>query len=99
VKDALRELLDEIRRLQLLVCAYLPDGEDRAPELPFDKVQEGLHISPEECGTVIRRLSLEGLLESIHAPGLRGPQAVRLTSEGRRLLEAMGAAGQRTLSA
>lgn len=90
--DALHDLLNEIRRLQLLVCTYSREANGAAAEFPFEQVTQGLRISPEECGTVVRRLSLEGLVEPIHSPGMRGPRAVRLTAEGRQVLEAMGGA-------
>jgi DNA-binding MarR family transcriptional regulator len=89
--DELRNLLDEVRRLQTLVCAYSPETDGGSPDFPIERVREDLHISPEECGTVIRRLSLEGLVEAIHNRGERGLQAVRLTSEGRQRLRSMGA--------
>lgn len=84
--DALQDLLDEIHRIQCLVCACRrrPSGPDG--ELATGEMLEVLRLSPAECGRVVRSLTADGLFEPVPDPVHPLPRAIRLTDSGREYL-------------
>lgn len=84
--DPFKDLLDEIQRIQCLVCAYHRDGPEERGVLSTRELLELLEISPSECGRVVSTLTSEGLFESVPDPLHPLPRALRLTDVGRRYL-------------
>lgn len=84
--DAIKDLLEEIQRIQCLVCAFHHDGPEDRGVLPTHELIEVLRISPAECGQVVRALTAEGLFEPVPDPLHPLPRALRLTEVGRSYL-------------
>lgn len=88
--DALQDLLDEIQRIQCLVCACRHDGSPERGLLPTRELLDILRISPSECGRVVTSLTAEGLFETVSDPLHPLPLGLRLTDDGRRYLRRWG---------
>jgi DNA-binding MarR family transcriptional regulator len=84
--DALQSLLDEIKRLQLLVCAQRNERRGRIGALTLDDAVRELRISAEECGRVARQLSRDGLLELLEGDPPARHGCVRLTERGKEIV-------------
>jgi predicted DNA-binding transcriptional regulator len=80
--DALRNLLEEIKQLQLLVCLHRQNRTETQRELTLHEVSGQLHISPEECGAVARRLIDKGWIENVPVRAASPAPQLRLTREG-----------------
>lgn len=85
--DALQDLLDEIQRIQCLVCACRQGRVRPDAELATCELLHELRLTPAECGRVVRSLTAAGLCETVPDPGHPLPRAIRLTDDGRRYLE------------
>jgi DNA-binding MarR family transcriptional regulator len=81
--NSAQHLLNQIRRKQLLVCAYSKDGEE--PTSLTDLASQ-LQIEIAECERLVSRLTSRGLLA---IDGHEVPERVKLTQTGHRLLEKM----------
>jgi DNA-binding MarR family transcriptional regulator len=86
--DVLRDLMEEIQRLQFLVFAYGQEEHGRCA-VSLDPISGRLRITPEECGRVADALVESGMLEPV--PDESGAEVrVRLTQKGREWIESLG---------
>lgn len=85
-----KELLEEIRQLQLLVCLYDRSTEPADQPITLDHLCEELRITHEECGTIASSLVAHGLVEAAQLNGASSLERIRLTSDGRRRIESLG---------
>jgi DNA-binding MarR family transcriptional regulator len=86
--DPVRDLVEEIKRLQLLASLYDRGLPRRRPPRSLETVSGALRICPQECGTIARHLIGCGLVEEA-AGEERGPRdRLRLTEAGLRRVEA-----------
>jgi DNA-binding MarR family transcriptional regulator len=88
--ESFKELLDEIRQLQLLVCLYHRSTDSVEQPTSIDHLCEELRITPEECGTIARSLVSDGLVEPTQSNGAGTFEGIRLTNDGRRRVESLG---------
>jgi len=77
-------LLEQLRRKQLLICVYRPEGDAPAPRTVPD-IRETLHLDSAECMRLVQRLARKGLIEEIPAEEV----GLRLTARGERLVRRM----------
>jgi hypothetical protein len=86
--DPVRDLVEEIKCLQLLASLYDRGLPRRRPPRSLETVSGALRICPRECGTLARHLIGCGLVEEA-AVEERGPRGwLRLTEAGLRRVEA-----------
>jgi Mn-dependent DtxR family transcriptional regulator len=79
-----RQLVNQIRRKQLLVCAYRSDEEPGRAAVTEQELTSLMQIGSEDCSALVHRLSSRGLIAN-EADG-----GIHLTDRGQRLLERMG---------
>lgn len=84
--ESMPTLLQQVRRKQLLVCAYPPPAQDGVGEVTVATASQALNLASSECMQLIDRLHRKRLIERI--PTEEGEPLV-LTSKGRRLVQRM----------
>lgn len=78
--DAVQQLLVEAERVQCL--GYLARAEVGHP-VPTRDLMEALHFTPSRCGTVVSRLTRDGLVRPRAEERYRLPRELELTEAGR----------------
>ena len=96
--DSIQKLLRQVRRKQLLICAYRPDLLHNGQAPALEDITSLLNMTAAECLPLVNRLQAKGLI--VPVPEI-GPSSVRLTPKGLRLVERMSRAanGPRRLEA
>jgi DNA-binding MarR family transcriptional regulator len=88
-------LLQQVRRKQLLLCAYQPEHDGGMQPLSFADLTATLQLSSPDCLALVSRLVAKGLL--LPVPG-NDDDRLELTERGQRLVKRMGARADRALA-
>jgi hypothetical protein len=84
--ESIKRMLGQIRRKQLLVCAYRPNDGDPGADPTLADFTAILNIGSAECLRLAQRLNAKGLIEPVSGGELG---SVRLTARGRKLVQRM----------
>jgi hypothetical protein len=86
--DVLRDLFEEVRRLQFMVFVY---GQEEllGRAVPLEGLSQRVRLSPEQCADMARSLASSGMLDTVQEGPGSGVR-VRLTSTGREWIESLG---------
>lgn len=84
--DSIPKLLQQVRRKQLLVCAYPPAPQDGVAEVTLADASQVLDLTSTDCMQLLSRLHRKQLIEQV--PTVESEPLV-LTAKGRRLVQRM----------
>lgn len=91
IVDTASRLLYQVRRTQLLVCAYRTlEDPSICTSVTLSEISSLLNLRSIECLQLVERLQLKGIVEPVPDAGLG---AFRLTHRGRRLVLRMSRTG------
>lgn len=88
--EGIQKLLSQVRRKQLLLCAYPVTDGDPDGRLTLEHASQLLNLGSAECLRLIERLHAKRLIERMPADG---SEPLVLTPRGQRLVHRMSGGG------
>lgn len=92
--ESIQKLLWQVRRKQLLICAYPPAGSDSEVEVTLGHAAAALDLASSDCMRLVQRLHRKEIIERVPAGD---SEPIVLTPKGRRLVQRMARGGAEPL--
>lgn len=88
--ESIQKLLSQVRRKQLLLCAYPPSDGETDGRITLERASQALDLGSTECLQLVSRLHQKQLIERMPTDVT---EPLILTARGRRLVQRMSGDG------
>ena len=91
--ESIQKLLSQVRRKQLLLCAYPATDGNPEGRITLERASQALELGSAECLQLVRRLHQKQLIERMPT---EATEPLILTARGQRLVQRMSGNGDQS---